>query len=288
MVNGKRAILIFGGLSPEVIHLSDLLRDRGYVVITGEPELYSSKTYSNQNKINSYYYNNFEGIVYFDDANEFPDITGYYGNIFGNPITMRVCNNKATFYDFCVTSNIPTINSWTINQIQDIEKLPYPIVCKTVNSRDGIGVIKVNSESDLRNLIKQNSSLIMQNCISSTYGKCYRVLYSHKTLIGTVLIENENNFKSNGGKVSKVETLPDEIYSYCEKIVNCLNLDFVNIDLLRDGDNNFYVCDVNTDHGFESFVNGIGIDPFESYADYIDRSIVARVSREDDYASEEN
>lgn len=151
--------------------------------------------------------------------------------------------------------------------------LSFPLVIKECYGSYGSQVYLVFNIDEAKKTVKSLGSheFIMQEFISSSYGKDVRVnVVGGKTVV-CMLRHNENgDFRSNissGGSMSPYE--PDEeMKKAAEESVKTLGLDFAGVDVLF-GDDGYYICEVNSNPHFKSTLDCTGVN----LAEYIIRHI---------------
>ncbi len=142
------------------------------------------------------------------------------------------------------------------------DQLGIPLVLKTTFGLKGEGVLKFNTQRQLREItrILQNSTegkthLIFQKCIEETFGRDIRVMVIGGKAVGAALRQGAaGQFKANvarGGHAEKIELTP-EIAKIAEQATKTLGLDISGVDLLF-GEKGLLVAEVNSTPSFYGF-----------------------------------
>ncbi len=105
-----------------------------------------------------------------------------------------------------------------------------------------------------REEVLRGCTILVQEYISSSFGRDIRVWVSGGEVIGHILRYNDNSFKSNfaaGGSFRQVE-LPQEAAQLAIDAARAIGLHFAGIDLLYTADGGFTICEVNGNAGFRT------------------------------------
>lgn len=139
----------------------------------------------------------------------------------------------------------------------------YPIIIKKVSGSQGKGIMKVDSHSQLEDLVDMldtNKPLLFQEFISASSGKDLRVFVIGGRVVGAMMrIASKGNFKANvhqGATVKPVKISPQVEWLVLET-VKIVGLDIAGVDLLIDK-NTYKICEVNSSPGFEGLEKATG------------------------------
>lgn len=134
------------------------------------------------------------------------------------------------------------------------EAIGFPCVVKVMHGSKGKGVIKVNTEKELENLLDINAALIyddqilIQECILASKGRDLRIMLSGKKYATAYIRDNGENFKSNlsqGGELQFI-TPTDKVIEMAEKVANDLDIYFGSVDFLFGENDTYYICEANS------------------------------------------
>ncbi|ASK63060.1 hypothetical protein CFK37_13350 [Virgibacillus phasianinus] len=163
-------------------------------------------------------------------------------HVFNSSAVSRICNNKALTHHYVHELQVPMVNTvFTSTKLLQHSPLPdLPIVLKEAAGRGGKQVFLIETKQDLQQAVEtlSSSNIIMQSC-DVIPGKDLRVFIVGSKIIGSVIRENDNDFRANyklGGTASWY-TLHAEEISLINRIVNHFQFDMVGIDFLfkKDG-----------------------------------------------------
>ena len=150
--------------------------------------------------------------------------------------------------------------------------LGYPLIFKKCYGSLGKGVIKVDDREQLESVANKYKGVphLYQQYISASHGKDIRVIVVGGKAVAGMLRKSRGDFRSNielGGVGEKLE-LPQAVIDLSEKVAKLLNLDYCGVDILI-GDNEYYVCEVNSNAFFKGIENVTKINVAKEYAEYI-------------------
>jgi len=158
--------------------------------------------------------------------------------------------------------------------------LGYPFVIKEAFGSFGqqvyLATDRLKAES-IFNKISYKDALI-QEYISTSYGKDLRVVVVGDKVITCMLRVNENDFRSNvtnGGKAYRYEA-SDEQKEIAIKACKHIGLTFAGVDLLFGENDTPYVCEVNSNPHFKSTYLTTGVDASMEILKYIVNELNAR------------
>lgn len=129
----------------------------------------------------------------------------------------------------------------------------YPLVMKVIHGSKGKGVVLVNNEKELDNLINMMTAgelgdeIIIQECITTSSGRDLRVILSNGRFVKAFIRQNDKNFRSNlakGGHIIQYEP-PASLIQAAEKIAQLLKINMGSVDFLFGEGNAFYFCEAN-------------------------------------------
>lgn len=158
--------------------------------------------------------------------------------------------------------------------IKFVEKtLGYPLIMKSSYGSYGTGIHKIDNRDQLIEHMEQLKMRphLYQQYIPSSYGKDIRVMLIGHKVVSAMVRQSTDDFRSNlalGGTATPY-TLPKELNTLCVKVSKVLNLDFCGIDVLFGEDNNYYICEVNSNAHFKGSESATSINIAGKYAKYI-------------------
>lgn len=129
----------------------------------------------------------------------------------------------------------------------------YPLVMKVIHGSKGKGVVLVNSEKELDNIINMITSgdladqVLIQECIVNSSGRDLRIIISSGKYVKAFVRQNEENFRSNlakGGHILEYEP-SESLIQTAEEIAKLLKINMGSVDFLFGEDDTFYFCEAN-------------------------------------------
>ena len=149
----------------------------------------------------------------------------------------------------------------------------YPMVIKESNSSFGMGVHLARSREEAVKLICEygNKECIIQEYLSYSSGRDYRLQMVSDKCVCAMMRSNENDFRANitnGGKMSEYKPT-DEDLSLARNVMKCLKLDFAGIDIMHDKSGRAVFLEANSNAHFKNIYDLTGINAAEKMIEYI-------------------
>ena len=149
----------------------------------------------------------------------------------------------------------------------------YPMVIKESNSSFGMGVHLATSREEAVKLICEygNKECIIQEYLSYSSGRDYRLQMASDKCVCAMMRSNENDFRANitnGGKMSEYKPT-DEDLSLARNVMKCLKLDFAGIDIMHDKSGRAVFLEANSNAHFKNIYDLTGINAAEKMIEYI-------------------
>ncbi len=210
--------------------------------------------------------------------------------LFNNSKSIEMCDDKSKTYITLFNKNInqpltivsPLIFSDSVASYDDfieysIERLKFPIVIKECFGSFGKQVYLANNKNELISIIKSINikPFILQEFISTSFGKDIRIEVIGDEVVASVMRVNENDFRANitnGGKAYVYEP-NDKQRDMALKVTKYLNLDFAGIDILFGKNDEPILCEVNSNAYPLNVQNIMGINIVSKTLEYILREI---------------
>lgn len=149
----------------------------------------------------------------------------------------------------------------------------YPMIIKESNSSFGMGVHLAGSREEAVKLICEygNKECLIQEYISYSSGRDYRLQMVSDKCVCAMMRSNENDFRANitnGGKMSEYKPT-DEDLSLARNVMKCLKLDFAGIDIMHDKSGRTVFLEANSNAHFKNIYDLTGINAAEKMIEYI-------------------
>lgn len=149
----------------------------------------------------------------------------------------------------------------------------YPMVIKESNSSFGMGVHLAGSREEAVKLICEygNKECIIQEYLSYSSGRDYRLQMVSDKCVCAMMRSNENDFRANitnGGKMSEYKPT-DEDLTLARNVMKCLKLDFAGIDIMHDKSGRVVFLEANSNAHFKNIYDLTGINAAEKMIEYI-------------------
>ena len=153
------------------------------------------------------------------------------------------------------------------------KELGFPLIIKEAYGSFGHQVYLANDYLSAEKIIDRlgHKDFLMQEFISSSYGKDVRVNVVGGKVVCAMLRYNENDFRSNissGGKMKKI-TLNSKQEELAVKVCSIIGLDFAGVDILFGENDQPILCEVNSNPHFKSSLECTGVDMSKEIIKYI-------------------
>jgi ribosomal protein S6--L-glutamate ligase len=143
----------------------------------------------------------------------------------------------------------------------------FPVVVKISHSRQGSGVLRVDSTGDSRNLLeghlRRERGLLVQRYIPPEGRRDFRFLVVGKEIVGGMELKPaRGEFRANvhlGAKATAVEASP-RTSSLVRRSTGAIGLDIAGVDVIEDPWGNVCVMEVNYAPGFKGLERCTGVD----------------------------
>lgn len=153
-----------------------------------------------------------------------------------------------------------------------VETLGYPLVVKDSYGALGKGVYLAKNREELCNLMElvKCKAHLFQEYVETSYGRDVRVIVVGGEVLGGMLRQGNNDFRSNIGAGGSGEVFPltEEMKQLALKVVDVLGLDYCGMDMLF-GESGPVICEVNSNAFFCSFEKVTKINVAKKYVEHI-------------------
>lgn len=210
--------------------------------------------------------------------------------IFNSYEAIATCDDKMMTYLALANTGIkmpktlPGLLCYSVNENIAIEtinliehELKYPLIVKKSFGSLGSGVYLANDHTQLLDAMEQVkcSPHLIQEFISTSFGRDLRIIVIGSEVVGGMLRTSQNDFRSNigAGGSGKAYDVPKKLAELSLKITKLLNLDFCGIDFLFGNNDEFVLCEVNSNAFFYNFEQCTKINVAKIYCQYILKNI---------------
>ncbi len=210
--------------------------------------------------------------------------------LFNNSDSIELCDDKSKTYITLLDKNInqpftivsPLIFSGTVTKYNDyieyiINKINFPIVIKECFGSFGKQVYLAKNYNELINIINliNTSPFILQEFISTSFGKDIRIEVIGNDVVASVMRVNKNDFRANITNGAEAYTYEpnDKQKDMALKVTKYLNLDFAGVDILFGKNDEPILCEVNSNAYPLNVQNITGINIVSKILEYILRKV---------------
>lgn len=183
--------------------------------------------------------------------------------VYNNAKCLKICDDKALTYLALLNHKIPTPKTFVFPQtygdsilhyfdeVKDaLNEIGYPQVIKERKGSFGEQVYLVNSEDELKQLLKSigGKSLIAQEYISYEKGVDYRVYVIKDEVVLAVKRTNKYDFRSNVNQGGTMQVIMpnEELQKIALKATRATGAIYAGVDIVKDSDDKYYVLEVNS------------------------------------------
>ncbi len=186
--------------------------------------------------------------------------------------SILLARNKFLTLQTLASHGIPVPDSHFVSNIKNFEKSVaelggYPVVVKTPNSRQGKGVLLVESSLTAQSIMDQleakKQGLLVQEFIGVEGRKDIRAFVLGGKVIGAMTLKpQDGDFRSNVHQNGspKVITLNKKLEQLALESSRALGLEISGSDIIVDGNGNPRVIEANYTPGFKGFEAATGLD----------------------------
>lgn len=230
-------------------------------------------------------YGHFDFILFLDKDLPLAHYLEHLGyHLFNSSKAIELCDDKIKINEILKSNNIPSpktmilpmsyssaYDQTTINNIES--NFSYPFILKEAFGSFGQQVYLINNRVELKSKLDglYPKNLLVQEYLSYKVGEDVRVHVIGNKVVGAVRRTNTNSFIANAtqGGVMTSFVLNEKTIKLCEKVNKLFSLDFGGIDLLFVDENEFSVCEINSNSHFLNFQKATDIDIAKLIAKYI-------------------
>lgn len=228
----------------------------------------------------------YDFCVYLDKDKYVPRMLEKSGmRLFNSAEAVEACDDKMTTHILLADCGIPMpdtlpgllcyddaakIKPETLDSVE--RRLGYPVIIKHAYGSLGKGVFKADNRAELEAISEQVKLTphLYQKYIAASHGKDLRVIVVNGRVLGGILRQSDNDFRSNiglGGKAEAVK-VPRYVEMYAIAAARILRLDYCGIDFLI-GSDGYMLCEVNSNAFFDAFEKATGVNVAAAYAEYM-------------------
>jgi len=186
--------------------------------------------------------------------------------------SVRLTKNKFLTLQALAMARIPVPHTLFVNSMEGFHEAlarleGYPVVIKKVSSRQGKGVILVETKSDVQSVTRKHldrrKGLLVQRFIPPAGRQDIRVLVVGRNIVGTMeLRPKKGDFRANYhlSKESRPRDLTPELTRIALKAADAVGLEIAGVDLIVDKNDQVSVIEVNYSPGFKGLEAATGLD----------------------------
>ena len=198
--------------------------------------------------------------------------------------SILLARNKFQSLQALANTGMPVPASYFVSDFRMFRKAVknlggYPVVAKTASSRQGAGVVLVQSavtaEFIMQNLLVKGQGLLVQEFIPPHERKDIRAFVLGSKVIAAMEMEpRAKDFRSNihlGGR-AKAVTLSRELTELAVRSTQALGVEISGTDIIVDHNGTAKVIEVNYSPGFKGLEASSGLDIASEIIQYVSQS----------------
>ena len=183
---------------------------------------------------------------------------------FNNYFTNKIANDKYLTYQFLSSLNMPVVPSFS--SLEEVGE--FPLIMKSVDGHGGQEVYLIKDKKAAETNKKANKRYVYQRYYPNNSD--LRLYVLNKQVIGAVLRQNKNDYRSNfslGGEV-KAYKPSQRLVGLATKVATLLNADYIGVDFIK-VNNKWCINEVEDPVGARMLYKTSDIDVVELFVDYI-------------------
>ena len=229
----------------------------------------------------------YDFCIYLDKDKYASRVLSKYMRLFNSAAAIENCDDKMTTHILLDGRGIPMpptvagllcydqtaeVNDGAVDSV--VKTLGLPVIVKQAYGSLGSGVFKADTRKQLKTLMPKLKCEphLFQKYIQSSHGRDLRVIVVGGKVLGGIERRSNGDFRSNiglGGSATKAD-VPQTVQDYAIKAASILGLDYCGIDFLYGkSDEEFYLCEVNSNAFFDAFEQATNINVAGAYARHI-------------------
>jgi len=195
--------------------------------------------------------------------------------------SILLARNKFLTLQTLAAGGLPTLESYHVGTFREFERAVaglggYPVVAKKLSSRQGVGVILVDSpltgEFTIANCLGDGLGLLVQRYVDPSERTDIRAFVVGDQVIGAMELKPKNgDFRSNvhqGGRATPAQ-IPETLAAMALHAARAIGLEIAGVDLIIDGHNRANVLEVNYAPGFKGMEACTGQDIASQVIGYV-------------------
>lgn len=206
--------------------------------------------------------------------------------VFNSARTIEISDDKIATYQTLAAHNLPIPKTITAPKMfagsatfnpddykEAITKLGYPMIIKEAFGSFGEQVYLVYNEREMHAKLTelQGKPLVLQEFISSSYGRDIRIHVTGEKVVASMTRHAEDDFRANvtaGGTMQ-----PYQPTTYEKKLAiaaaQAIGAEFAGVDLLFGLNEKALICEINSNAHIRNIYNCTGVNVAESMMDHI-------------------
>ena len=183
---------------------------------------------------------------------------------FNNHFTNKVANDKFLTFQFLSSMKMPLVP--TFSSLEEVGS--FPLIMKSVDGHGGQEVYLNNDKKAAETNKKENKRYVYQRYYPNNSD--LRLYVLNKQVIGAVLRQNKNDYRSNfslGGEV-KAYKPSKRLMDLAIKVATLLNADYIGVDFIK-ANNRWCINEVEDPVGARMLYKTSNIDVVDLFVDYI-------------------
>ncbi|WP_186576251.1 ATP-grasp domain-containing protein [Aquibacillus kalidii] len=210
--------------------------------------------------------------------------------VFNSATAIDICDNKITTYQKLAENGLPIPKTVAAPKIfanvQDIDletfypiekQMDYPMVVKEAYGSFGEQVYLVHNRKELDEIITEikDRPFVIQEFISSSYGKDIRLNVVGNKVVSSMLRSAANDFRANSQTegVSEMYTPTEKEVELAIQATKAIGVDFAGVDLLFGPNQQPIICEVNSNAHIKKTLAATGVD----VADHIVKYVISKI-----------
>ncbi len=205
-------------------------------------------------------------------------------NVFNSASAIETSDDKIATYQVLAQQNLPIPKTIIAPKIfpveteldpifvdQVIQTFGFPLIMKEAFGSFGEQVYLIHSQEEMLDKIStlKDRPYVFQEFVSTSFGRDIRVQVVGGRVAASMYRQTEEDFRSTAGGVRLAHEPTEKEAALAIAATKAIGADFAGVDLLFGENNEYMICEVNSNAHIKKLLNCTTINVAEKVIDYI-------------------
>lgn len=205
-------------------------------------------------------------------------------SVFNSASAIETSDDKIATYQLLAGQNLPIPKTIIAPKIfpveteldpifvdQVIETFGFPLIMKEAFGSFGEQVYLIHSPEEMLDKIRtlKDRPYVFQEFISTSFGRDVRVQVVGEQVVASMYRQTEEDFRSTAGGVRLAHEPTEEEATLAIAATKAIGADFAGVDLLFGENNEYIICEVNSNAHIKKLLQCTNVNVAEKVIDYI-------------------